>query len=146
MHRANILVLAGGSAGLIAAPTLKRLIPDMEVRLLRSPEIGIIGVGEGTTPVFPGRARTLERAGCRASAPRRRRQDGRRSAGFAVRFQNHLASTCHSTRFVNLSRNAGFLQPLRASAHPQPDESGVPTFHKFVVPTTDSEFSVIHRA
>jgi tryptophan halogenase len=53
MLRPNILVLGGGSAGLIAAITFKRLVPALEVRLVRSPEIGIIGVGEGTTPVFP---------------------------------------------------------------------------------------------
>jgi tryptophan 7-halogenase len=49
----SILVLGGGSAGLIAALTLKRKMPQLEVRVLRSPEIGIIGVGEGTTASFP---------------------------------------------------------------------------------------------
>jgi tryptophan 7-halogenase len=49
----NILVLGAGSAGLIAAITLKRKIPQLNVRIVRSPEIGVIGVGEGTTPNFP---------------------------------------------------------------------------------------------
>ncbi len=48
----SIVVLGGGSAGLIAAITLKRRLPQMGVRVVRSPEIGIIGVGEGTTVHF----------------------------------------------------------------------------------------------
>ncbi|RYD63628.1 MAG: hypothetical protein EOP83_11720, partial [Verrucomicrobiaceae bacterium] len=44
----SVLVLGGGSAGLIAALTLKRLTPALEVTLVRSSEIGVIGVGEGT--------------------------------------------------------------------------------------------------
>lgn len=49
----SITVLGGGSAGFIAALTLKRKRPHLRVRLLRSPQLGIIGVGEGTTPYFP---------------------------------------------------------------------------------------------
>jgi tryptophan halogenase len=49
----SIVVLGAGSAGLIAALTLKRKLPKLEVRVIRSPEIGIIGVGEGTTAAFP---------------------------------------------------------------------------------------------
>lgn len=49
----TILVLGSGSAGLIAALSLKRKIPQLEVRIVRSPDIGVIGVGEGTTPNFP---------------------------------------------------------------------------------------------
>ena len=49
----SILVLGGGSAGLIAAISLKRKIPHVNVTLVRSSDIGIIGVGEGTTPNFP---------------------------------------------------------------------------------------------
>lgn len=48
----TIVVLGGGSAGLIAALTLKRRLPQIAVRVVRSPEIGIIGVGEGTTANF----------------------------------------------------------------------------------------------
>ena len=39
----NVLVLDGGSAGLIAALTLQRKLPQMNVRVLRSPDIGVIG-------------------------------------------------------------------------------------------------------
>ena len=49
----KILVLGSGSAGLIAALSLKRKIPRLKVRMVRSPELGVIGVGEGTTPNFP---------------------------------------------------------------------------------------------
>ncbi|MDB6154572.1 MAG: tryptophan-5-halogenase [Chthoniobacteraceae bacterium] len=49
----KILVLGSGSAGLIAAISLKRKIPQLSVHVVRSPELGVIGVGEGTTPNFP---------------------------------------------------------------------------------------------
>jgi tryptophan halogenase len=49
----NVLVLGAGSAGLIAALSLKKKIPRLTVRVVRSPDIGVIGVGEGTTPNFP---------------------------------------------------------------------------------------------
>jgi tryptophan halogenase len=49
----RVLVLGGGSAGFIAALTLKVRFPELEVTVVRSQEIGIIGVGESTTPVMP---------------------------------------------------------------------------------------------
>ena len=49
----SILVLGGGSAGLLAALTLKRKIPALDVEVVYSSRIGVIGVGEGTTPYFP---------------------------------------------------------------------------------------------
>jgi len=50
----TVVVLGSGSAGLLAALTLKKKLPStVAVRILRSPRIGIIGVGEGTTPNFP---------------------------------------------------------------------------------------------
>jgi tryptophan 7-halogenase len=49
----NILVLGAGSAGLMAAIALKRKIPKLVVRVVRDPDIGVIGVGESTTPAFP---------------------------------------------------------------------------------------------
>ncbi|BCX49351.1 tryptophan halogenase [Haloferula helveola] len=45
--------MGGGSAGLLAALTLRRLVPEIDVTLVHSSEIGVIGVGEGTTAVFP---------------------------------------------------------------------------------------------
>ena len=49
----TILVLGGGSAGFLTAVTLKRRLPMLDVCVLRSPDIGIIGVGEGTTVAVP---------------------------------------------------------------------------------------------
>lgn len=49
----RILVLGSGSAGLLAAIALRRKVPGVQVRIVRSPEIGVIGVGEGTTPNLP---------------------------------------------------------------------------------------------
>ncbi len=46
-------MLGGGSAGFLAAITLKAKLPNLEIELLRSPKIGIIGVGEGTTAAVP---------------------------------------------------------------------------------------------
>lgn len=53
MKVSSIVVLGAGSAGLIAALTLKRKLPGLALRVVRSPDLGIIGVGEGTTAVFP---------------------------------------------------------------------------------------------
>ena len=49
----RILVLGGGSAGFLAAITLKTKLPTLDVLVLRSKELGIIGVGEGTTVLVP---------------------------------------------------------------------------------------------
>ena len=49
----RVLVLGGGSAGFIAAITLKAQMPDLPVLVVRSKDIGIIGVGEGTTTSVP---------------------------------------------------------------------------------------------
>lgn len=45
----SIVVLGGGTAGFLAALALRAKMPDLPVRLIRSKDIGIIGVGEGTT-------------------------------------------------------------------------------------------------
>lgn len=46
----TIVILGGGSAGFLTALTLKARIPGISVTVVRSPEIGIIGVGEGSVP------------------------------------------------------------------------------------------------
>jgi len=52
MKVSSIVVLGAGSSGLLAALTMKRKLPQVKVRVVRSPDIGIIAVGEGTTIVF----------------------------------------------------------------------------------------------
>ena len=49
----RILVLGGGSAGFLAAITLRAKLPAVAVVVIRSKELGIIGVGEGTTVSVP---------------------------------------------------------------------------------------------
>ena len=49
----RILVLGGGSAGFLAAISLKIHAPHLDLAVVRSKELGIIGVGEGTTGFFP---------------------------------------------------------------------------------------------
>jgi tryptophan 7-halogenase len=50
----TVVVLGGGSAGLLAALTLKRKLPGLAVEVVFSSKIGVIGVGEGTVPYVPG--------------------------------------------------------------------------------------------
>ena len=47
-----MIVLGGGSAGFMAALALKLKIPDLSVRVIHSSDLGIIGVGEGSTVVL----------------------------------------------------------------------------------------------
>ena len=53
MRIKRVVILGAGSAGLLAAVTFARRTP-LEIEIIRSPGIGIIGVGEGTTHTFPG--------------------------------------------------------------------------------------------
>ncbi len=53
MQVQSVVVLGGGSAGFLAAITIKTKLPDLRVQVIRSKEIGIIGVGEGSTPTLP---------------------------------------------------------------------------------------------
>jgi tryptophan 7-halogenase len=45
----KVIILGGGSAGFFAALALKNKLPQLQVVVIRSKEIGIIGVGEGST-------------------------------------------------------------------------------------------------
>ena len=49
----HVLILGGGSAGFLAAITLKTKIPRLRVSVIHSKEIGVIGVGEATTADVP---------------------------------------------------------------------------------------------
>ena len=48
----RVVVLGAGSAGLIAALTLKKRMPALDLSIVYDPSIGVIGVGEGSTPNF----------------------------------------------------------------------------------------------
>ena len=50
----SVIVLGGGTAGLLAAIALKTKVPGLGVRVIRSKEMGVIGVGEGTTVAVTG--------------------------------------------------------------------------------------------
>lgn len=49
----TICVLGGGSAGYLAALTMRRLLPGRNVIAVHSPDRPVIGVGESTTAYFP---------------------------------------------------------------------------------------------
>ena len=49
----RVIVLGGGSAGFLAGLSLKKVLPNLPVTIIRSKDIGIIGVGEGTTVAVP---------------------------------------------------------------------------------------------
>jgi tryptophan 7-halogenase len=49
----EILILGGGSAGLMVALALRRHVPGIRVRVVRSSSLGVIGVGEGSTADLP---------------------------------------------------------------------------------------------
>lgn len=48
----HVIVLGSGSAGLLAALSLKKKLPSLTVEIVRDPALGVIGVGEGSTPNF----------------------------------------------------------------------------------------------
>jgi 2-polyprenyl-6-methoxyphenol hydroxylase-like FAD-dependent oxidoreductase len=46
----NIVVVGGGSAGWLTALKAQRSYPDLNITVIESTEIGILGAGEGSTP------------------------------------------------------------------------------------------------
>ncbi len=53
-HKNSFVVLGGGTAGWMAACLIAKQWPQHRVTVVESPEIGIIGVGEGSTPQLKG--------------------------------------------------------------------------------------------
>lgn len=45
----SIAILGGGTAGYVSALILKKQFPQFKVKIIKSEEVGIVGVGEGTT-------------------------------------------------------------------------------------------------
>jgi tryptophan halogenase len=56
----NIVVVGGGSAGWITALTAKKKYPKLNVTVIESKDIGILGAGEGSTPYLPAFLETLD--------------------------------------------------------------------------------------
>ena len=45
----SIAIVGGGTAGLVSALILKKRFPNIQIDVIRSNKIGIVGVGEGST-------------------------------------------------------------------------------------------------
>ena len=55
----SIVILGGGTAGWLTALMVRHYYPQLEIKLIESEEIGILGAGEGTTPHFVDVMKTL---------------------------------------------------------------------------------------
>ncbi|MES2467664.1 MAG: tryptophan halogenase family protein [Verrucomicrobiota bacterium] len=107
----KIAVLGGGSAGLIAALTLKKQMPDLPVEVVFSADLGVIGVGEGTTAAFPRHFFEYLKLNpadfYREAEPTWKLgihfKWGPHPQGFYYSFQNE-----YKTKWPELSRNTGF--------------------------------------
>ena len=45
----NLAIVGGGTAGVVTALILKKTYPNLQIDLIESDQIGIVGVGEGST-------------------------------------------------------------------------------------------------
>lgn len=50
---ASVGILGGGTAGYLATLALRRKLPHLDVTLIESSDVPVIGVGEATTPLMP---------------------------------------------------------------------------------------------
>jgi len=56
----DIVVVGGGSAGWITALVVKKMHPNLNITLIESEDIGILGAGEGTTPQLTSLLKVLD--------------------------------------------------------------------------------------
>jgi tryptophan halogenase len=49
----KLVIVGGGTAGWLTALYLNKIAPDYNITLIESEEIGILGAGEGSVPIFP---------------------------------------------------------------------------------------------
>jgi len=56
----NIVVVGGGSAGWLTALAAKKRYPKLNVTVIESKDIGILGAGEGSTPYLPAFLESLD--------------------------------------------------------------------------------------
>jgi tryptophan halogenase len=56
----NLVVVGGGTAGWLTALYAKRVFPQYSVTLIESEDIGVLGAGEGATPILEGLLSFLE--------------------------------------------------------------------------------------
>ena len=109
----RIVILGGGSAGLLAALTLKRKLPALAVEVVYSSRIGVIGVGEGTTPYVPAHIHNYlgfdEHEVFNAIEPVYK-LGIRFTWGPASHFDYTFSGRQQAFRYRDLSRNNGFYQ------------------------------------
>ena len=48
----KVAIVGGGTAGWLTALYAQKVFPDYDITLIESEEIGILGAGEGTTPLL----------------------------------------------------------------------------------------------
>ena len=53
MKKIKLIVLGGGTAGWFTALFLNKVLPQVVITLIESKDMGIVGVGEATTPHIP---------------------------------------------------------------------------------------------
>jgi tryptophan halogenase len=56
----RFVIVGGGTAGWITALLTKKFFPDAPITLIESGSIGILGAGEGTTPIFVDMAKQVD--------------------------------------------------------------------------------------
>ena len=102
----NVLILGAGSAGLLAAIAIKRKLPALAVTIVRSSDIGVIGVGEGTTPAIPLHLFDYLQLARRAFTPRPSLRGSSASGSCGGRVRTSITRfTSSSTDFTKTSRS-----------------------------------------